>query len=123
MSLNLTLNAIVNATLSLKDGTVVQKELDERFNLMLTPTVVTNRILDSADRYAAYRAWVLETDDGTLSSYIWDDDDDVQFDFQDGKQILIGTTVREVSEGVRHLYELDQWLAEHAGWEIEWGGI
>jgi hypothetical protein len=122
MSLNLTLNAIVQATLHLKDGTQIQKELDEPFPLRLTPTVVTNRILGSADRYAAYRAWVLETFTSGTST-IWDEGVDVQLDCQDGTMVLVGPTVRTVTVGERHLYELDQWLVEHAGWEIEWGGL
>ena len=43
------------------------------------------------------------------------------FKCQDGTMVLVGPTVRTVTVGERHLYELDQWLVEHAGWEIEWG--
>ena len=114
MSINLHLEASTIAILELSNGKKKRKEIIERFELRQTPTNITNKCLDGKNTYELYKEWVMGR---ALPEkvYIYKEDDM----FGEGEPI--GYRMYD-SEKV-HIEELEDWLEDHNGWEIEWSAM
>lgn len=92
MSMNLTIHADVHTDVTLKNGEIRQKVVTEEFRTWQTPTDVTFDIIAKPthnEKVKAHKAWVLSLRGPA---------DDITCD---------------------HLESLDEWLADHEGWKIE----
>lgn len=106
MSMNLHLLAKLDA-----DTKLGKKEIIERFSLIQTSTEVTRKILGAPDQFKAYSEWILAISTDKVENVYADNDF-----FREREPI--GTEI--VNYGKDHLGEVEQWLKEHEGWEIEW---
>ncbi len=125
MSLNITIHAVARATLSLKSGRVLDREIENSFSTWQTPTDLTRKIVENGDldqQIQLYKDWVLDVGNVPCGGVRFDKDDiTVHVDFDDDLNMVItGNSVRPDTRtmGERHVEELDEWLAEHDGWNI-----
>lgn len=107
MSMNLYLVATIDAT-----SKVGKHVIRESFDLFQTPTIVTREILKQRDVKAAYCAWGEKTHSFEISRPIYAEEDIFQQNGPVGSEPYNAWT--------EHLQELEQWLQEHEGWDIEW---
>jgi len=90
MSTNLVLKASVPAVLQTKNGET-HRTITEYFDLHQTPTLTTQRILSSDNILKAYIDWIECT-------AVW----------------------ATHTDSNAHIQEVQNWLYEHSGWNIEW---
>jgi hypothetical protein len=110
MSINLTLMAWVDSPVKGK------KRIYERFDLFQTPSEITRAALASGDPQQFYVDWARqfeEVDTRKVPQYAPTDV------FCKGAVVWY-----ETYNPVKvHLRELDEWLADHEGWRVEWSCI
>ncbi len=111
MSMNLFLMASLDAETKLG-----KKVIREVCHLWQTPTKITRSILAIPDGeiFNAYKEWIISiAKDEIIPVYAEDD-------FFNERE-PIGTET--INHGMDHLQEVQEWLDEHKGWEIEWSEI
>jgi hypothetical protein len=110
MSMNLHLSATINATIQVGKKKE-KKRLTDSFDFYQTPTQVTRRILKSSNIKQAYIDWIKETPNETYEPIY-----EKYSDMIDGIN-PIGHKKVDYNDG--HIQELNGWLEQHEGWEIE----
>jgi hypothetical protein len=104
--MNLHLSASVEASIK---GKI--KVLNERFDLLQTPTFISYKLIQSSNVKDEYCKWVIEN-----SAYYNIPIHEVTDIFGEKEPIGYET----ISDGKLHIEELEKWLKEHEDWEINW---
>ena len=110
MSVNLTLVAWVDSPVKGK------KRIHERFELWQTPSDITRAALSSANPKQFYAEWVKQFEEVDTRQIPQYDPTDA---FCQGQIVEYDT----YDPGQEHLKALDEWLADHEGWSVQWGYI
>lgn len=108
MSLNIHLIAKIDAVSYLGNHTI-----KHRFKCWQTPTTKTVEILNSDNKAEAYKSHIMVFSEDEKFP-IYSDDDPFE--------LLEPIDYEIVNYAKEHIHELDSFLEEHAGWEIEWYG-
>lgn len=138
MSINLHLRATAKAILYLNNSTE-EKEMVEYFDLRQTPTKITERAINSGEPLKVYldmlRSFEPEAteilgivDNGLFGKeYYYEDEyrdntDERSIPWEDLEKVEWEDLekVEQLTQRVIHEKELEQWLKEHEGWDIEW---
>jgi hypothetical protein len=111
MSMNLFLQATLDA-----DTKLGKKKIKESCNLLQTPTRVTRAILSlpRKDIFPTYIEYVKSISEKKEVPLYADDDF-----FREREPI--GTEIEDY--GAEHIQEVQDWLDDHNGWDIEWSEI
>lgn len=110
MSINLTLQAYVDSPVKGK------KRIYERFDLYQTPSEITHAALASGNPHKYYTEWVKqfeEVDTRKIPQY-------APTDAFCQREVVGYDVYNPVKEQLR---ELDEWLADHEGWTVQWGCV
>ena len=110
MSMNIQVMATIPSTI-IVNGKPKEKTIIEHFECIQTPTIVTENILKSTDKYETYKNFVLSNSQET-EVYIYDDQDI----FEEREPI----DIQFVNLGKEHMEQLSGFLEYHEGWEIIW---
>lgn len=113
MSMNIHLSAELQGNFTLKTGKKIKKNIVVDFDCIQTSSDETEDILNSEDKYEAYKEFVKNLyDEENCNFFIYDDDD----------LFCEGTSVDVVieNEGDCHIKRLDAFIKEHEGWNIIW---
>jgi len=129
MSMNICIIASAKCTIHLKNRNVASY-MSHSFDCFQTRTEKTMEILchkDVNEQLNAYKEWVKSSFTEKCGGYIWDPNDPsirLEF-FEDDEfnwtQIPVGDSVRvdERTAGEAHIDDLNLWLKDHEGWDIE----
>ena len=110
MSMNIQVMATIPSTIIVNGKSKVETII-EHFECIQTPTIITEKILKSDDKYNTYRDFVLKNSED-IEVFIYDDQDI----FEEREPV----DIQFVNSGKEHIDSLLGFLEYHDGWEIIW---
>lgn len=117
MSMNIYLSAEIQGDFTLKTGKKIKRMISETFDCVQTPTVITDKILDSHNKYQAYVDYVLERfKDITEERFIYANDEDYLMENEP-------IDIIEENVGENHIKKLKKFFDEYKYWDIKWSKI
>lgn len=117
MSMNIHLSAEIQGGFTLKTGKKIKSIISETFDCIQTPSVITDKIMCSHNKYQVYVDYILERfKDVKEEEFIYANDEDYLCGNEPIDIVYINT-------GERHIKELNEFIKTYKDWNIKWSKI